>query len=640
MADQQNQPVGQGTQSTVNPATPAAVPNVTPVVVVAPEVKAGAPANTDNTIATVSPTINNSPSQPVDIHPTSVVQNPEPKQNVNSGQVEAEKPATEAAKPSDTDKALTGINRDLEEKITMEKAQEIAMPYINVGVFPVNPDILHLVSPEDAKRAMAMLFYKVGKKVRLAVADPNSPETQALVKDLEGKGYGVQMNLASRASVTEAFKFYTSDQYKLKTEIKNTVSEEEIHYEKELENLAALKDKIAALPSEEALNTLNVSAIKAGASDIHYQPEETLCTVRFRIDGVLHTVFDIPKETYTNLANQLKYKAKMKLNITNVPQDGRFRFIVNERKIDVRVSALPTEYGESFVCRILDSGKHFANFEELGFSKKSLEVLRRATELSQGMVLVTGPTGSGKTTTLYVLLNKINTQDTKIITLEDPIEYHLTGITQSQVNEKRGYTFADGLRSILRQDPDVVMIGEIRDLETAEVCAQASLTGHVLLSTLHTNSAVGTIPRLINIGLPAFMVAPALSVIVAQRLVRRLCTCSEEVEIKPEEKIYLETTLAKIKEVDPAFEAAMPAKIKKVKGCEACNFTGFRGQITISEVLDCNDEIKNAVLKNASSSDLLLIARKNGMLTMEEDGILKVIEGSTTIDEVHRVTNT
>ena len=226
---------------------------------------------------------------------------------------------------------------------------------------------------------------------------------------------------------------------------------------------------------------------------------------------------------YANLANQLKYKAGMKLNITTVPQDGRFRFIVNERKIDVRVSSIPTEYGESFVCRILDSGKHFGNFDELGFSGKSLEVLNKASELAQGMVLVTGPTSSGKTTTLYVLLNKFNQPEVKIITLEDPIEYHLNGITQSQINEKRGYNFADGLRSILRQDPDVVMIGEIRDLETASACAQAALTNHVVLSTLHTNSATETIPRLVTIGLPSFMVAPSLSVVIAQRLVRRIC---------------------------------------------------------------------------------------------------------------------
>ncbi|MEK9132685.1 MAG: GspE/PulE family protein, partial [Patescibacteria group bacterium] len=538
-----------------------------------------------------------------------------------------------------SDKALSKINRELEEKSTMERSKELNLPYIDVGLFPVNPDILHIIGQDEAQIAMAMVFYKIGKKLRLAVAHPTKPETLALIKLLEVKGYEVQVNLASVASVTDAFKFYLSDQYKLKTEIKNVVKEEEIHYEKELENLVALREKIAALPSEEALNTLSVSAIKAGASDIHYQPEEGKCMIRFRIDGVLHNVFEIQKDVYTNLASQLKYKAGMKLNITNVPQDGRFRFIVNDRKIDVRVSSIPTEYGESFVCRILDSGKHFGNFEELGFSGKSLEVINKAVGLAHGMVLVTGPTGSGKTTTLYVLLSKLNSQETKIITLEDPIEYHLAGITQSQINEKRGYNFAAGLRSILRQDPDVVMIGEVRDLETAETCAQAALTGHVLLSTLHTNDAVGAIPRLINIGLPAFMLAPALSIIVAQRLVRRLCTCAVEREITTEEKSYMERIIGEAAKVDPTRTNVIPQKLRVIKGCDACNFTGFRGQLTISEVLEVDDDVKQAILKNQSAAEILAVVRKKGFVKIEEDAISKVIAGLTTLDEVHRVTN-
>lgn len=545
-----------------------------------------------------------------------------------------------SASQKETDQALSKINRDLEEKSTVERAKAMNLPYIDVGAFPINPDILHLVSPEDSKRASVMVFYKTGKKLRVAVSDPDKPETKEVLKSLADKGYGLQINLSSAASISEAGRLYASDQYKLKTEIKNVVKEEEVRYEKELENLAQLKDKIALLPSEEALNTLNVSAIKAGASDIHYQPEENFCSVRFRIDGVLHTVFEIGKDIYVNLANQLKYKAGMKLNIMNVPQDGRFRFIINERKIDVRVSSLPTEYGESFVCRILDSGKHFATFDELGFAGRPLEILNGASDLAQGMVLVTGPTGSGKTTSLYVLLTRMNTPETKIITLEDPIEYHLQGITQSQINEKRGYNFAAGLRSILRQDPDIVMIGEIRDLETAEVSAQAALTGHVLLSTLHTNSAVETIPRLINIGLPAFMVAPALSVIVAQRLVRRVCAqCAQERPATAEETAHFAKALEEIQKVDPSRAVAAPANVKISKGCEACSFTGFRGQMIVAEVLAVNDEIKDAVLKNAPTSEILAIARKRGMLTLAEDALLKAIAGHTTLDEVYRVTN-
>lgn len=543
-------------------------------------------------------------------------------------------------KNTQSDQALGQINRDLEEKAAREHAQELKLPYVDVDMFPINPDVLHLVKEEDARRAYAMPFFKSGKKVRIAITDPAKVETQEILKNLKSMGYELQIHLASNISLNEAFRHYSSAQYKLKTEAKNIVEEKEIKYEKELENLALLKDKIAALPSEEALNTLHVSAIKAGASDIHYQPEENECVIRFRIDGVLHNVFSVGKDVYANLANQLKYKAGMKLNITTVPQDGRFRFIVNERKIDVRVSSIPTEYGESFVCRILDSGKHFGNFDELGFTGKSLEILKKSCELAQGMVLVTGPTSSGKTTTLYVLLNKFNQPEVKIITLEDPIEYHLQGITQSQINEKRGYNFADGLRSILRQDPDVVMIGEIRDLETAEACAQAALTGHVVLSTLHTNSAVETIPRLITIGLPPFMVAPSLSVVIAQRLVRRICdACKKERPVTDKEKEIFEKTLQEIKIVDPSISVQVPQIVKVQQGCEVCSGTGFRGQMIISEVLHVDNEIKDAILANKSANDIFVIARKRGMLIMHEDGILKVIAGHTTLDELHRVIN-
>ncbi|MBI2638194.1 type II/IV secretion system protein [Candidatus Peregrinibacteria bacterium] len=539
-----------------------------------------------------------------------------------------------------TDQALTRINRDLQERATQQRAKDLNLPYVDVAGFPINPDILHILPEEAAKHALLMPFFKSGKKLRIAVVDPDKTETKETIKELEGRGFTLEVYIASEAAFYEALKLYASDQFKLKVETKNVVAEEEIHYEKELENLAKLKDTIATLPAEEALNTLHVSAIKAGASDIHYQPEESECTIRFRIDGVLHEAFSVGKEVYHHLAGQLKYKAKMKLNVTTVPQDGRFRFIVNERKIDVRVSSLPTEYGEAFVCRILDSGKHFASFAELGFSGKSLEILKNAEQLAQGMVLVTGPTSSGKTTTLYVLLTQFNKPEAKIITLEDPIEYHLKGITQSQVEEKQGYNFANGLRSILRQDPDIVMIGEVRDLETAEVAAQAALTGHVVLSTLHTNSAVETIPRLTTIGVPAFMIAPALSVVVAQRLVRRLCSaCSTERAVTSEEKTFIEKTLDGIKSVDAACTVQLPQKLRQVKGCDACNFTGFRGQMVISEVLLVDDEIEDAILKNKSAPEIFALARKKGMLTMAEDGLLKVIAGETTMEEVHRVTN-
>ena len=331
--------------------------------------------------------------------------------------------------------------------------------------------------------------------------------------------------------------------------------------------------------------------------------------------------------------------AKLRLNVTNIPQDGRYYFTVNNRKIDVRVSVLPTEYGESFVMRLLDSSRHLISFEELGFSGPYLTKIENLTKISHGMILVTGPTGSGKTTTLYTMLAQFNKPEAKIITLEDPIEYHLPGISQSQINEKGGYNFASGLRSILRQDPEVIMIGEIRDLETAETAAQAALTGHVMLSTLHTNSAIETIPRLINIGLPSFMIGPSLNTIIAQRLCRRICpNCSKPKPIPKAELDELQRVLETIKSVRPAEALAIPDTLPVAEGCEICNHTGYKGRVTVAEFLEIDFEMKDLILNKASTTKMIEAARRKGMITMREDGVLKVLQGITTLEEVHRAT--
>lgn len=547
---------------------------------------------------------------------------------------------TSAQKPVSTDQALLEINRDLMEKNVSERAKTAHLPYVNLNLFPVNPDVLHFVLPEDAKKGVLMPFFKSGKKIRIAVADPEKKETLETLRALKEKGYETEMHLASETSIQKAQTLYASEMYKPKEEMKH-VADENLRYEQELKNLKALKEKVEQVSAEEGLNILFVGGIQAGTSDIHFQPEEHVTSVRFRIDGVLHAVFDLAPNVYANLANQLKYRAKMKLNITDIPQDGRFSFTVNERKIDVRISSLPTSYGETFACRILDTGKHFDNFEALGFSGRSLELLDRATSISYGMVLATGPTSSGKTTTLYTLLQKFNTPEVKIITLEDPIEYHLPGIVQSQVEEKRGYSFASGIRAIVRQDPDIVMIGEIRDLQTAETAAQAALTGHVVLSTLHTSSAVDAIPRLTTMGVPSFVIAPALNSIIAQRLVRRICVkCTNSRAITLGEKRVFESYLEKMRALSINGHLSVPTAVKEGKGCDECNGTGYRGQMVISEVFVVNDEAKEAILANASSAKLFEIARKQGMMTMGEDGISKAMAGLTTIEEVHRVTAT
>jgi type IV pilus assembly protein PilB len=537
--------------------------------------------------------------------------------------------------------ALQKINRDLKEKAVMEQAVKRGFSYADLFSTPLNTDLASILPKDEALSGLVVPFFRVGMKLRVAIFDPDKESTKFVLNELKSQDYILNINLASDDSIKDAIeRIYAQEEKAGKPEIVTQIKEEEIEgFEKEIENLGQLKEKLKSITAEEALNLINVGAIKTHASDIHFQPEEEKVTVRFRIDGVLQTIFEMSKKVFENLANQLKYKAGMKLNINNVPQDGRYHFVINDRKIDVRVSSLPTEYGETFVCRLLDSGKGFLPFEDCGFIGRNLEIMNQAIHIAHGMILVTGPTGSGKTTTLYSMLNKFNQPDTKVITLEDPIEYHLPGISQSQINIKRDYTFGSGLRAILRQDPDIVMVGEIRDHETAETAAQAALTGHVLLSTLHTNSAIETIPRLINVGLAPFMVAPSLHMIIAQRLVRRLCeNCRQKKPISETEKKELEEVCATVAKMNPKDACQVPTELWHPGECDKCSHTGYSGQMGIHEVLVINDEIRQLILKEAPTNEILVKAREQGMLTMREDGILKVIQEVTTLEEVQRVT--
>lgn len=548
---------------------------------------------------------------------------------------------SQSNKPSETSsQKLTKINREFKEKETANLARQLGLAYINIAVTPINPDLLKLIPPDVAKKALILPFFKLGNKLRVAVADVENTETRKVIDQLKQAGFAININLSSDDALLEAMRLYDTEQYNVKKEIETSLDEEKIKaFEKEIEDLKNLGSKIKALTSEEALYIINVGALKTGASDIHFEPAEESVAMRFRIDGMLHKISEIDHQTFSNIANQIKYQCKMKLNINNEAQDGRYSFIVNERKVDLRVSVLPTQFGETFVCRLLDSERHVASFEDMGFKGSALAHTKQMLNIKHGMILITGPTGSGKTTTLYQLLEKFSKPENKVITLEDPIEYHLKGISQSQINEKRGYDFANGLRAILRQDPDIVMLGEIRDLETAETAAQAALTGHVLLSTLHTNSAIEAIPRLVNIGLPPFMVAPALDTVIAQRLVRKFCpACTEMKPLEKAKKDELQTKLEMIKNIQPSLKLEIPDELPSAPGCEVCSHTGYKGRIAVIEVLDVDNEIKRLILEKASSTKLIESARKKGMLTMYEDGIIKVIQGATSLAEVHRIT--
>jgi type II secretory ATPase GspE/PulE/Tfp pilus assembly ATPase PilB-like protein len=384
------------------------------------------------------------------------------------------------------------------------------------------------------------------------------------------------------------------------------------------------------------------AAIKARSSDVHIEAEEKDIKIRFRIDGILHDAANIDTKLWPKIVTRVKLVSGLKINISDRPQDGRFTIFLSNEKIDVRVSTLPTAYGESVVMRLLMSSAVGLSFEDLGLRGRAFEILKMEVTKPNGMIITTGPTGSGKTTTLYAILNKLNDSGTKIITIEDPVEYKLEGINQSQIDHSKGYTFAHGLRNILRQDPDIVMVGEIRDLETAEVAINASLTGHLVISTLHTNDASGTIPRLLAMSVKPFLLAPAINAMIGQRLVRRICpNCKQKAELDNQTLSRVMKILSEIPENSGSRisdQALKKLQFYKGGGCEACQGIGYKGRIGIYEVMMMTKKIEDLILQShVSEFDMRAISKENGMITMIQDGLLKAADGITTVDEIFRV---
>jgi type IV pilus assembly protein PilB len=389
----------------------------------------------------------------------------------------------------------------------------------------------------------------------------------------------------------------------------------------------------------ELVHNLIKYSYKARASDIHIDPQENEIVVRARIDGVLYKIFTFKKDIQDEIISRIKILAGLRTDEHNSPQDGRFKFFdpTENIKFDVRVSIMPTYYGENAVLRLLTQKEDSFTLETLGFSERDLQIVQKAIKKPYGMILVTGPTGSGKTTTLYTILKTLNTENVSIITLEDPVEYSIPGITQIQVNPQVGLVFSKGLRAILRQDPNIIMVGEIRDQETADIAVNAALTGHLLLSTLHTNDAPTALPRLLEMGVEPFLIASTVNVVIAQRLVRKICEkCKTEVKLKKTEilsileSIGYDLTIENIKRVKDS-------KFYKGTGCSFCNNTGYYGRLGIFEVLYISSKIKEAIMKREDSSKIKSIALKEGMTTMIQDGFSKVLKGLTTIEEVLRV---
>lgn len=529
------------------------------------------------------------------------------------------------------------------EELTKEKAQQLGLNYIALHQFPIAPEALSLITREAAQKAQAVSFYAQGGDVRLGFVAPNN-DVEELIKQIEKDTRGeVTRYLISEASFREAEKLYDILPATKEVIYGYRIEEADLKkYEQEISNIEQLQERISQVSITDVMTLVLGAGLRSSASDVHVEAEEDDVKVRFRIDGLLHDAARLPAASWKQVIARLKLLAGVKINVEDIPQDGRITIYLSDEKIDIRASFLPTAYGESVVLRILRPKTIALEFDNLGLRGLALERLKREIDRPNGMIITTGPTGSGKTTTLYAILKKLNSPESKIITLEDPIEYKLKGINQSQIEHSKNYDFAKGLRSILRQDPDIVMVGEIRDLETAEISIQAALTGHLVVSTIHTNSAAGAIPRFLSMGVKPFLLAPALNAVIGQRLVRRLCEQC---------RVPAELTASQLREVTQTLSTLPPQNDTKIDlnnlkflapgpGCEKCGKLGYKGRVGIYEIFTMSKGIEEAILASTVSEyKIAELAIKEGMLTMAQDGLLKALEGLTSVEEVLAAAN-
>ena len=567
-------------------------------------------------------------------------------QKAQVGSTKSAKTPKGAPEPTVAEKlteTMGSIKLQEKEKEAQEKAANLGIPYIALRGFPIAPEALALIPRAESDQKHVIAFLHVGDEVRLGTTSPG-PEVDALAKRLaEDEHVHTEVYYVSEDSFAAAYKLYDT-----LPEIKEIIygyrieEADLLKYEKEISDLHQLQERIKKVSTTDIITLIMGGALRAGASDVHVEAEEEQVKVRFRIDGLLREAALLPKETWKQMIGRIKLLAGVKINVDDIPQDGRITIYLTNEKIDIRVSFLPTAFGESIVMRILRPKAIALEFDSLGIRGVALERLKQEIDRPNGMIITTGPTGSGKTTTLYAILKKLNSPEEKIITLEDPIEYKLQGINQSQIDHSHNYDFAKGLRSILRQDPDVVMVGEIRDLETAEIAIQAALTGHLVISTIHTNSAAGAIPRFMSMGVKPFLLAPALNAVIGQRLVRRLCqNCRVPAELSPSVMQQCQNIL---RTISPASGANVDVQnltfMAPGKGCEACGKYGYKGRVGIYEIFTMIKEIEQVILsKEVSEYEIAELAVKNGMLTMAQDGLLKALDGLTSVDEVLAVAN-
>jgi len=527
-----------------------------------------------------------------------------------------------------------------EEDLAKAKAAFFNVPYIDLRSLQVSSQILTLIPQEAVNFYNLVPFELSGRNLKVAVTDPtNLSALEALEFLGQKQNLQVQLYLASDTSVSVAI----GKKRNLKKVVGEALKDMQISEAKDLKPTEEKKETksqvIEEAPIIKIVEVILSNAIDGNASDIHIEPSEKDVRVRYRIDGILHTSLMLPKTVHSSIVTRIKILSNLKIDESRLPQDGRFHMEVGKKSVDLRVSILPLIYGEKIVMRILDKSTKAPTLDQLGVRGKALTWINDNIKKTHGIFLITGPTGSGKSTTLYSILSLINTTSVNIVTLEDPVEYFIEGVNQSQINPEIGLTFATGLRSILRQDPNVVMVGEIRDRETAELAVQAALTGHLVFSTLHTNNAVGAIPRLMDMGMEPFLLVASINVVAAQRLVRKICPdCRKEFPVSKVMEEEIKKELANVS--DDYFSGVDRNKIKifKGEGCEKCGHTGYSGRMGLFEVLPSNTDIQDLILGKSSAHKIYEAAQKIGMISLKQDGMVKVIRGETSIEEVIRVT--
>ncbi len=531
--------------------------------------------------------------------------------------------------------ALVKLGFLTDEDVTNFLSRQYGVPAINLSYFEIDPAVVKLIPFETAKRYQILPLSRVGASLTIAMVDPTNVFAMDDIKFMTG--FNIEPVVASESSIQSGIEkaYGTTQGDDLETVMQSMTDDADVEVQAEEEQigLADLEKAADEAPVVKLVNLVLTDAVKRGASDIHIEPYEKEFRVRFRIDGVLQAIMSPPVKLKDAITSRLKIMAKLDISEKRLPQDGRIMLKMQlggrKKQLDFRVSTLPTLWGEKIVLRLLDKENLRLDMTKLGFEAESLVKFEKAILKPYGMVLVTGPTGSGKTNTLYSAISRLNQPDTNIMTAEDPVEFQLGGVNQVQMKEQIGLNFAAALRSFLRQDPNIILVGEIRDFETAEIAIKAALTGHLVLSTLHTNGAPETITRLMNMGIEPFLVATSVHMIVAQRLIRRICKdCSEPFEVPVQ-------TL-----IDEGYspEEAKTVKVQKGKGCGTCNNTGYKGRAGLYEVMEVDDEIRELVLVGASAVELKKKAIERGMITLRRSGLIKVAAGMTTLEEVARET--